>query len=208
MNPVIGMLAVAGVMLLAAVLCMMVYVRSRKPRGEAPPVAPASPALKTASEPQERPAAAAPAAPEPEAPTHRFQVVSGSDIQQCLFVVLDWPGLDTNRRLTKLLRQYQAHYDARLGVFVIRDARAGYKLTVAGSTPPGHLPPLFEGDDQPVVKGVSILIHFINKRSVARQPDTLIDLTQAIAAIGGKILDADRNEVGQDEFERLRRRAG
>ncbi|HIX61466.1 MAG TPA: hypothetical protein H9854_04425, partial [Candidatus Halomonas stercoripullorum] len=148
--------------------------------------------------------------PEPETDStslHRFRVVSGDDIKQCLFVILDWPGPDTNRRLAKLFEQYQAQYDAKLGVYTIRAPRAGYRLTVANSSPPGILPPIHEGGDQPTVAGVSILIHFLNKRNVARYPDTLIELTQAIVAIGGHILDAERNVVSTQEFEKLREQA-
>ncbi len=147
------------------------------------------------------------AAEETTTPRHRFEVSSGTEIKQCLFVILDWPGLDTNRRLARLLKEFNARYDTKLGVYKIRDPLAGYKLTIANSSPPGMLPPIHKGDDQPIVHGVSILIHFINKRSVARNPDTLIRITQSIAAIGGHVLDADRNAVSNEEFERLRQQA-
>ncbi|WP_255775022.1 hypothetical protein [Halomonas alkalisoli] len=42
---------------------------------------------------------------------------------------------------------------------------------------------------------------------MARNPETLIRITQSIVAIGGHILDADRNEVSKEEFERLRLQA-
>ncbi len=214
MDPAIVVLLLAGAALLLAMVCMVLYFSGRARRNatppEAPAVPPAEPAASTepAAPPEPEITARKTAAEPAEAPpgsTHRFQAVSGTDIQQCLFVVLDWPGLDTNRRLAKLFREVNAHYDDKLGVYVLRDPQAGYKLTIANSSPPGTLPPIHEGDDQPVVQGVSILIHFVNKRSVARNPETLIRITQSIVAIGGHILDADRNEVSQEEFEQLRR---
>lgn len=211
MDPAIVVLLLAGAALLLAMVCMVMFFSGRARRSATPPVAPpeappARPAAPAPVEP-ESPAREAVAEPAEPPPTHRFQAVSGNDIKQCLFVVLDWPGLDTNRRLAKLFREVNAHYDTKLGVYVLRDPQAGYKLTIANSSPPGTLPPIHEGDDHPIVNGVSILIHFINKRSVARNPETLIRITQSIVAIGGHILDADRNEVSKEEFERLRQQA-
>lgn len=213
MDPVIGVLIVAGIALLLALVCLVAFLKTRGGREEselAPSAQPRVAAAPPSAPPAEAAQPAMPEEPEPELkpePMHRFRVASGDEIKQCLFVILDWPGLDTNRRLARLLREYNAHYDAKLGVYVIRDPLAGYKLTIANSSPPGTLPPILEGDDQPTVQGVSILIHFVNKRSVARNPETLIQITQAIAAIGGHILDAERNAVSADEFELLRQHA-
>src|SRR5690554_1884424 len=233
MEPVIIALMVAGVALLLSLVCMVVFVKSQadmvdiesapqgtrrlakesldaevraaalQPESSVPSQAVEEAVVEEAFEEageKPEPAAASPS-------LHRFHVVSGDDIKQCLFVILDWPGPDTNRRLAKLFEKYQAQYDAKLGVYTIRAPRAGYRLTVANSSPPGILPPIHEGGDQPTVAGVSILIHFLNKRNVARYPDTLIELTQAIVAIGGHILDAERNVVSTQEFEKLREQA-
>lgn len=212
MDPVVAVLIVAGVALLLALVCMVAFMKSRQARNEleeAPMatrhVAQAIPGAREEETP--RPEAGGQVESDAPEPMHRFKVASGNEIKQCLFVILDWPGLDTNRRLARLLREYNANYDAKLGVYTIRDPLAGYKLTIANSSPPGTLPPIHEGDDQPTVPGVSILIHFINKRSVARNPETLIHITQAIAAIGGHILDAERNAVSNEEFEQLRQHA-
>lgn len=213
MDPVVGVLSVAGIALLLALVCLVAFLKSRNSREEAEPapsVQPPAAAKAANATPAEPAPSPKPDVPEPDTkaePMHRFRVASGKEIKQCLFVILDWPGLDTNRRLARLLREYNAQYDAKLGVYTIRDPLAGYKLTIANSSPPGTLPPIHEGDDQPTVQGVSILIHFISKRSVARNPETLIDITQAIAAIGGHILDAERNAVSVEEFEQLRQHA-
>ncbi|MGL6216152.1 cell division protein ZipA C-terminal FtsZ-binding domain-containing protein [Billgrantia desiderata] len=209
MDPVVSVLIVAGVALLLALLCLVAFIKSRRQREDAE-LAPRVQArvVDTQPAPSQPVPSAQPTEPDPASePMRRFQVVSSKDIKQCLFVILDWPGLDTNRRLARLLKEYNAHYDAKLGVYTIRDPLAGYKLTIANSSPPGTLPPIHDGDDQPTVAGVSILIHFISKRSVARNPDTLIQITQAIADIGGHILDAERNAVSAEEFEALRQQA-
>lgn len=142
--------------------------------------------------------------PEPRAVARRFRVANSDDVRQCLFVVLDWPGLDTNRRLRRKLEDVDAVYDAKQKVYNIRPPRTGYRMVVANSTPPGALPPLHEEGEHPVVDGISILVHFRNKRRVAHSPDALIDFTLAVAALGGKILDAERREVSDAEFEQLR----
>ncbi|MCE8032796.1 MAG: cell division protein ZipA C-terminal FtsZ-binding domain-containing protein [Halomonas sp.] len=211
MDPVVAVLIVAGVALLLALVCMVAFLKSRSVRSELTETPLATRRMAEATQvevPETVPLPAAGAQSEPESePMRRFQVASGKEIKQCLFVILDWPGLDTNRRLARLLKEYNANYDAKLGVYKIRDPLAGYKLTIANSSPPGTLPPIHEGDDQPIVSGVSILIHFVSKRSVARNPETLIDITQSIAAIGGHILDAERNTVSEEEFEQLRQHA-
>lgn len=224
MEPVIIALLVAGAALLLSLVCMVVFVKSQAdvvdiesaPQGTRRLAKESLDAEVRAAALQPETAAAREALiesgeeTEPEsdpAALYRFHVVSGDDIKQCLFVILDWPGLDTNRRLARLFEQYQAQYDGKLGVYTIRAPRAGYKLTVANSSPPGILPPIHEGDDQPTVTGVSILIHFLNKRNVARYPETLIELTQAIVAIGGHVLDAERKVVSAEEFEKLREHA-
>lgn len=212
MDPVVVVLIVAGVALLLALVCMVAFLKSRSARSELEELSSATHSVAkaapdTSAEASTQPKAVAQPEPDAQEPMHRFKVASGKDIKQCLFVILEWPGLDTNRRLARLLREYNAQYDAKLGVYNIRDPLAGYKLTIANSSPPGTLPPIHEGDDQPTVPGVSILIHFVSKRSVARNPETLIHITQAVAAIGGHILDAERNAVSNEEFEQLRQHA-
>ncbi|MFQ3789276.1 cell division protein ZipA C-terminal FtsZ-binding domain-containing protein [Halomonas sp. A29] len=211
MDPVIAVLIVAGVALLLSLVCMVAFVKSRNARNEAEKAPTATnqvaEAVPDSSSEEAARSESVAVPPDAQEPMHRFKVASGKDIKQCLFVILEWPGLDTNRRLARLLKEHNAQYDAKLGVYKIRDPLAGYKLTLANSSPPGTLPPIHEGDDQPTVPGVSILIHFVNKRSVARNPETLIQITQSIAALGGHILDAERNAVSNEEFEQLRQHA-
>ncbi|WP_163575467.1 hypothetical protein [Halomonas faecis] len=207
MNSMNGAILLAGLAIALALsaLGIFLYVRRAQPDDEPGASVPEpSPSATAPQEPEPVPTKAETSEPEAEAVSHRFQVVRGDGVQQCLFVVFDWPALDTNRRLNKVLEEEGAVFDAKQGVYAIRDGRAGYRLTVADSTPPGRLPPLHEAGEHPIVGGISILVHFRNKKRVAQSPETLIRLTQSVAAIGGKILDAERNEVSTEDFARLR----
>ncbi|MFG6159948.1 hypothetical protein ACGTNG_14190 [Halomonas sp. 1390] len=208
-----GAVLLAGVALtmgLATVGVLWRLRRDRRPEAtaETDPVetAPETPAPAPSAGPPASPAPAprASAAPEPEQVARRFRVAAEGEVRQCLFVVLDWPGLDTNRRIRRRLEEAGAVYDARQRVYNIHPPRTGYRMMIANSTPPGALPPLHEEGQHPVVDGLSILVHFRNRRRVAHSPDALIDFTRSIAAMGGKILDAERHEVSDEEFEQLR----
>ncbi|MEA1050056.1 cell division protein ZipA C-terminal FtsZ-binding domain-containing protein [Lamprobacter modestohalophilus] len=120
--------------------------------------------------------------------------------QRYLFVVFDEPGPETNRALGQLLKETKAFYEAALGIYHIPPGPEGYPLTVANASSPGTLPPLHlnDGEQHPPVQGVSILIKFINSRSLSRSPDTMIAFTRRAADIGGRILDVERNPVTEE----------
>ena len=124
--------------------------------------------------------------------------------QRYLFVVFDEPGPEANRALGQLLSDVKAFYEAGLGIYHVPPGPEGYPLTVANASSPGKLPPLHLGGDHPPVQGVSILIKFINSRSVSRSPETLIAFTQQVAEIGGRILDVERKPVTEETFAELR----
>ncbi|MDI5984100.1 cell division protein ZipA C-terminal FtsZ-binding domain-containing protein [Halomonas sp. M4R5S39] len=217
MNLTIGVVLLAGLALFLALACVaLLYVMGR-PAGtqEKETVLRERPVAKAVSgdagrsvieaptvQPPSRPAVQPPSRPAGRA--LRLQATPDRGVQQCLFVVLDRPGEATNRGLAGLLQDAGAQYDPTLGVYQVPATRTGYQLTIASSSPPGTLPPLHEGGEQPVVGGVSILVKFINKRRVARNPEALIRFTQSVADLGGQILDADRRVVTPDAIERLR----
>lgn len=124
--------------------------------------------------------------------------------QRYLFVVFDEPGLEANRALGQLLSDVKAFYEAGLGIYHVPPGPEGYPLTVANASSPGKLPPLHLSGDHPPVQGVSILIKFINSRSVSRSPETLISFTHRVAEIGGRILDVERKPVTEETFAELR----
>lgn len=149
------------------------------------------------------------AAPKPATPpddtrvaeaNHRARLREASQsLQQCWFVVFDAPSAKTSRRLAALLEARNALYDAELGVYYITSASARYQLTLAHSSSPGRLPPLHQ-DAATEVDGISVLIKFLNKRSVARHPDTFVDVVLAAQGIGGRILDGERQPLSPEAF--------
>ncbi|MBF8224410.1 hypothetical protein [Halomonas sp. 328] len=122
-------------------------------------------------------------------------------LKQCWFVVFDTPSAQTNHGLAELLKARNAFYDAELGVYYVTSQSASYQLTIAHSSSPGRLPPLHQGDDHAPVDGISVLIKFINKQSVVRNPSTFIDLVMAAHALGGCILTTDREEIAPEAFQ-------
>ncbi|MFY0990755.1 cell division protein ZipA C-terminal FtsZ-binding domain-containing protein [Halomonas sp. C05BenzN] len=206
MNPIIGVVLLAGLAMFSALACLAVlYVMGRSSgTREQETASGESPAVAETPGVAGRPAGAAPDAGDARPARGARAVQPAKGVQQCLFVVLDRPGEDTNRRLAGLLEAAGARYDAKLGIYLVPVPRAGYELTIANASPPGTLPPLHEGTAQPVVGGVSILIKFINKHRVARDPQALIDFVQSVADLGGRVLDARRQEVTPDDIERLR----
>lgn len=211
MNMTTGAVLLAGLALTMGLGAVGVLWRLRRDRrrdaaraAPSPEASAPTPVAPSAASPPPTSSAKAPVEPEPERVARRFRVDADGEVRQCLFVVLDWPGLDTNRRIRRKLEEAGAVYDARQRVYNVHPPRTGYRMMIASSTPPGALPPLHEEGEHPVVDGLSILVHFRNKRRVAQSPDALVDFTRAIAALGGKILDAERREVSDAEFERLR----
>ncbi|MCK2182425.1 cell division protein ZipA C-terminal FtsZ-binding domain-containing protein [Halomonas getboli] len=207
MNMTSGAMLLAGMALVLALMALGLFWYLRRDRVEASAEPDAEPPVASAPSAEPEPTPSAPATPEPEEVAQRFRVAKGAEVRQCLFVVLDWPGLDTNRRLRRRLEEAEAVYDAKRKVYNIHPPRTGYRMVIANSTPPGALPPLHEDGEHPVVDGISILVHFRNKRRVAHSPDALIDFTRSVAALGGRILDAERHEVSDEAFEQLRRAA-
>jgi len=124
---------------------------------------------------------------------------ASQSLQQCWFVVFEAPSAETSRRLAALLEARNALYDAELGVYYITSASARYQLTIAHSSSPGRLPPLHQ-DAATEVDGISVLIKFLNKRSVARHPDTFVDVVLAAQGIGGRILDGERRPLSVEAF--------
>ncbi|WP_355660771.1 hypothetical protein [Halomonas salifodinae] len=187
-------LLLSGTALVAAVWVALAYYRSHL--NQSPPAENAPP--------QPQPSSATP--PRPDASTRHARRPSREQTQalkQCWFVVFDAPSAETNRDLNERLQARNAFYDAELGVYYVTSQSASYQLTIAHSSSPGRLPPLHQGDDHAPVDGISVLIKFINKRSVVRNPSTFIDLVMDVHALGGRILTTDREEIGPEAFKAL-----
>ncbi|MGM0986213.1 MAG: hypothetical protein ACQEXI_04420 [Pseudomonadota bacterium] len=182
-----------GISLALAVATAMLYLKLRRDeRDSAPRQAPRDARPATPSRPP------APAPPPRRQQASRRQAARA--LKQSWFVVFDTPSREHNRQLAELLARYQALYDAELGVYYITSGSARYQLTLAHSSSPGRLPPLHQDPEAAPVDGVSVLIKFINKQSVARHPDTFVEVVLAVQRIDGQILDAERNAMTPAAF--------
>lgn len=185
----------SGTALVAAIWVALAYYRSHL-RQKAPPEssenAPATPAPMVASGKQ-------PTAPQRH--SRRPPREQAQALKQCWFVVFDTPSAQANHGLVELLNAHNAFYDAGLGVYYVTSQSASYQLTIAHSSSPGRLPPLHQDGDHPPVDGISVLIKFINKQSVVRNPTTFVDLVMAVHALGGRILTTDREEISPEAFK-------
>ncbi|MFP4137381.1 MAG: hypothetical protein ACOC0M_10975 [Halomonas sp.] len=184
--------ALLGVSIALAAVAAILLVKLRRQEA-APPEQPAPPT------PAPEPSATGEDAREAEARHQERLREACRSLEQCWFVVFDAPSAETSRRLAELLEARNAFYDAELGVYYITSSSARYQLTIAHSSSPGRLPPLHQQADAEV-DGISVLIKFLNKRSVARHPDTFIDVVMAAQRIGGRILDAERQPLSVEAF--------
>lgn len=139
-------------------------------------------------------------------PSNRKDAKPKKKTEQCLFVVFDEPSHEINAALGALLAERNAFYEADLGAFHLPPGPQGYPLMVANATSPGLLPPIHkEGEHEPV-KGISILIRFLNARKVSRHPDDLIAFTHTVADLGAsRILDAEQKPITQGKLAEMRR---
>lgn len=126
-----------------------------------------------------------------------------SKTEQCLFVVFDTPSKQINQALGEILAEKKAFYEAEIGAFHLPPGERGYPLLVASATSPGKLPPLHQSGDYPLVKGISILLRFVNVRRAARHPDDLIAFAREVASMGGEILDARQQPIGEEGLRNM-----
>ncbi|GKW50916.1 hypothetical protein [Halomonas sp. NCCP-2165] len=183
-----------GALAIALGIALTYYRSSRK--------APAPSPQDSAASAPPRPVTAPP--PTRHAPRGSSRAPSRAQTQalkQCWFVVFDTPSAATNQGLAARLNERNAFYDAELGVYYVTSQSAAYQLTIAHSSSPGRLPPLHQQGEHPTLDGISVLIKFINKRSVVRHPSTFIELVMDVHALGGRILTSDRKEIAPEAFK-------
>ncbi|GEK48184.1 hypothetical protein [Bisbaumannia pacifica] len=186
----------SGSALVIALGIALAYYRSIHSQPPAPPAEESA-----ASTPPRPDTAPTPTRRASRGPSHPHSRAQTQALKQCWFVVFDTPSEATNRGLAARLNKRNAFYDAELGVYYVTSQSAAYQLTIAHSSSPGRLPPLHQGGEHPPLDGISVLIKFINKRSVVRNPSTFIDLVLDVHALGGRILTSDREEIAPDDFK-------
>lgn len=204
----VWLLAGASVLmaLTAAFLFLYLQQQARAPTTDTPRQQPSpAPAPAAAGNQTVQPAPAPP--PDTQAEQRAMRVRGAAKaLQQFWFVVFEAPSSETNRQLAELLKRHDAFYDTQLGVYYIGSQHSTYQLAIAHSASPGTLPPLHQDErisNSAPLAGISVLIKFISKRSVARHPDTFIEVMLAAQRIGGSILNSEHQPLTPEDFTAL-----
>ncbi|MGE6608786.1 hypothetical protein ACQKE4_20120 [Halomonas sp. NPDC076908] len=121
-----------------------------------------------------------------------------------LFVMFDQPDTALNKKLQVSLQKWEAHYDEVLKVYVVPGVTPQNPMRVANAYPPGEMPPpaSFLQTEQ-LVSGVSVILKKPQrKRGFDKvQLKKLIEFSRELAALGGSILDVDRQPSTPETFK-------
>lgn len=123
-----------------------------------------------------------------------------------LFVMFDQPDTALNKKLQVSLQKWEAHYDDALKVYVVPGVTPQNPLRVANAYPPGEMPPAdsFQQTEN-LISGVSVILKKPQrKRGFDKvQLKKLIEFSQELAALGGSILDVDRQPASRNTFQAI-----
>ncbi|SNY98605.1 hypothetical protein SAMN04488142_3227 [Halomonas sp. hl-4] len=124
-----------------------------------------------------------------------------------LFVMYSQPNIAINKKLQLCLQNWEAHYDADLKVYIVPGVTPQNPLRIANAYPPGEMPSLeaFQQTEN-LISGVSVILEKPKrKRGFDKvQLEKLIIFTQQLAALGGEILDAQRQVATLKTFNAIR----
>lgn len=179
--------------LLATALACLLFARHR---------ARVSPALDKAPPQPER--ADKPAEAEAEALARA--VASGQAVTaHSLFVIFPAPDSETRQAIVVWLRRIEARYDSVLEVYSVPGQQPANPIKVANAFPPGTLPDLLvgQGSDDFQLRGLSLLVKPPLRRSRNQQMHVFIELARELEALGGEVLDADRQPATEQTYERI-----
>ncbi|MGM0823657.1 MAG: hypothetical protein ACQEUY_02925 [Pseudomonadota bacterium] len=131
----------------------------------------------------------------------------GDSAVHVLFVMYSQPSIAINKKLQLCLQDWQAHYDAKLQVYIVPGVTPQNPLRVANAYPPGVMPSAdaFQQDTTPI-GGVSVILEKPKRRRGFDkvQLEKLITFTQALADLGGEVLDAQRQVASPETFNAIR----
>lgn len=123
-----------------------------------------------------------------------------------LFVIFDQPGSALNQKIHVLLHTWEAHYDATLQVYLASGVTPQNPIRVANAYPPGSMPAeeMFL-DEANVLGGVSLIVEKPKrKRGFDKvQLGKLVELSEEFAALGGSILDEERQPASRKTFKNI-----
>ena len=117
------------------------------------------------------------------------------------------PSIEINKKLLLCLQGWQAHYDAKLQVYIVSGVTPQNPLRVANVYPPGVMPSADSFQQETtLIGGVSAILEKPKrKRGFDKvQLEKLITFTQELAALGGEILDAQRQVATSKAFNATR----
>ncbi|AXY44231.1 hypothetical protein D1793_08105 [Halomonas sp. JS92-SW72] len=122
-----------------------------------------------------------------------------------LFVIFPTPDSETRQAIVTWLRRIEARYDSVLEVYSVPGQQPANPIKVANAFPPGTLPDLLgeEGGDGFELRGLSLLVKPPLRRSRNQQMHVFIELARELEALGGEVLDADRQPATEQTYERI-----
>ncbi|MBT2774879.1 hypothetical protein J7J47_21870 [Halomonas sp. ISL-60] len=135
--------------------------------------------------------------------------VEAEETAHVLFVMFDQPDAALNKRLQLSLKKWEAHYDAAFQVYSVPGATPQNPLRIANAYPPGVMPsPDTFLQDEHLLGGVSVILKKPKRRRGFDkvQLEKLVAFTNELAALGGSVLDADRQVATPKTFLAIRQK--
>ncbi|RUR56554.1 hypothetical protein [Vreelandella populi] len=143
---------------------------------------------------QEEPAIEVPINKPDEIPTHVF------------YVMFPQPSLELNQKVQLVLNKWEAYFDAELKVYVASGVTPQNPLRIANAYPPGLMPAeeVFQQEDH-LLGGVSVILNKPKrKRGFDKvQLGKLVELSEEFAALGGSLLDEERQPASRKTFKNI-----
>lgn len=120
-----------------------------------------------------------------------------------LFVMFNQPDLVLNKKLHTTLQNWEAHYDAAMHVYSVPGVTPQNPVLVTNAYPPGVMPSAdsFQQEEH-LISGVSVILKKPKRRRGFDkvQLEKFVAFTQELAALGGDILDAQRQAATANTF--------
>lgn len=133
-------------------------------------------------------------------------VVEEDNATHVLFVMFDQPDAALNKKLQVILQKWEAHYDEKLKMYVVPGVTPQNPLRVVNAYPPGEMPPAdaFQQTEH-MISGVSVILKKPQrKRGFDKvQLKKLIEFSRELAALGGSILDVNRQPSTPKTFKAI-----
>ena len=147
--------------------------------------------------------------PENEDSVEEVPPVEAEESTHVLFVMFDQPDHALDKKLHVSLQNWEAHYDAAMQVYSVPGVTPQNPLRVTNAYPPGVLPSpdaFQQGGD--LISGLSIILKKTKRRRGFDkvQLEKFVDFTQELAALGGSVLDAERQVATPKTFQSIRQK--